>query len=120
MAKNMRERNTVTTSSFGAMSPDDLKGLVRDGMMGMTIAERDEFIRSLAGELQRENIKMSAYLVPLGIPGRSPEDLTPTEVGHLIRFLKINVPQSTKAIERALTRYAAFAGKVSGGDRLAA
>jgi hypothetical protein len=120
MVKDMRKSRTLTTSRFGAASPDEMKELVRCGMMRMAIKEREEFTASLADELRRENITMSAYLVPLGIPGRSPADLTPTEVGHLVRFLRINVPQSIRAVERALTRYAAFAEKVPGGNRLAA
>jgi hypothetical protein len=64
---------------------------------------------------------MRAYLIPHGIPGRSPEDLTPTEVGHLVRFLKINVPQATQAIEKAMAQFSVFAEKASiMGDRLAA
>jgi hypothetical protein len=71
--------------------------------------------------MRRTSLNMRAYLIPLGIPGRSPEDLTPTEVGHLIRFLKINVPQAMPAIERALGRYEVFAEKINhSGDRLAA
>ena len=120
MAKNLRKSCTTSASRFAAMTADELKELVRDGMLGMNITEREEFIGSLADELMRDNFRMSAYLVPLGIPGTSPEDLTPTEVGHLVRFLKMILPQSIGAVERTLTRYPAFTENVSGGDRLAA
>ena len=115
----MSKRQQYTTSRFGAMSPDEAKGLVRDGLLVMTIAERVDFIRALADELRRESITMSAYLIPLGISGTSPEELTPTEVGHLVRFLKINLPRSVRAVERALTRYTAFEQRLSAG-RIAA
>ncbi len=85
----------------------------------MTMAEREEFIQVLEAEMRRANLNMRAYLIPLGIPGRSPEDLTPTEVGHLVRFLKINVPQAMPAVERAMARFGVFAEK-AGQDRLAA
>ena len=120
MVKNLRKTCTTTASRFAAMTADDLKELVRDGMLGLSITEREEFIGSLADELRRDHFSMSAYLVPLGIPGRSPEDLTPTEVGHLVRFLKMILPQSIRAVERALTRYPALTENVSGSDRLAA
>jgi hypothetical protein len=59
--------------------------------------------------------------VPLGIPARSVEELTPTEVGHLVRYLKLTVPESIRAIERAVSRYPAFAaGAANNGHRLAA
>ena len=77
----------------------------------MNMAEREDFIQTLETEMRRASLNMRAYLVPLGIPGRSPEDLTPTEVGHLIRFLKINVPAATPAVEKAMSRYGVFAEK---------
>jgi hypothetical protein len=87
----------------------------------MNMAEREDFIQALETEMRRASLNMRAYLVPLGIPGRSPEDLTPTEVGHLVRFLKINVPQAMLAVERAMSRYRVFAEKAQQThDRLAA
>jgi hypothetical protein len=101
--------------------PNELKSLVRDGLVSMNMAEREEFIQTLETEMRRNSLNMRAYLVPLGIPGRSPEDLTPTEVGHLIRFLKINVPAAMSAVEKAMARFTVFAEKAQQThDRLAA
>ena len=48
-------------------------------------------------------------------------ELTPTEVGHLVRYLKLTVPESIRAIERAVSKYPAFAaGAAHNGHRLAA
>jgi hypothetical protein len=119
--KRMQSRNQVSTIGPSSLDPNELKSLVRDGLVAMNMADREDFIQGLETEMRRTNLNMRAYLIPLGIPGRSPEDLTPTEVGHLIRFLKINVPQAMPAIERALARYEVFAEKIShSGDRLAA
>jgi hypothetical protein len=115
MAKNAQ------TLKIKDLSPDELKNAVRDGLVSMTISDRIGFIEALESELRKLDLNIRAYLVPLGIPGRSAEDLTPNEVGHLVRFLKINVPKAIPAIERAMSRYSAFAeksGKV--GSRLAA
>ena len=119
--KRMQSRNQVSTIGPSTLDPNDLKSLVRDGLVAMNMADREDFIQGLEIEMRRANLNMRAYLIPLGIPGRSPEDLTPTEVGHLIRFLKINVQQAMPAIEKALARYGVFAEKIShSGDRLAA
>ena len=119
--KRMQSRNQVSTIGPSTLDPNELKSLVRDGLVAMNMADREDFIQGLETEMRRTNLNMRAYLIPLGIPGRSPEDLTPTEVGHLIRFLKINVPQAMPAIERALARYEIFGEKIShSGDRLAA
>src|ERR671927_232989 len=116
MAKNINTRSISSRTQTARISrtsidPNELKGIVRDGLVAMTMADREEFIQSLETEMRRANLNMRAYLIPLGIPGRSPDDLTPTEVGHLVRFLKINVPQAMTAVEKAMSRYSIFAEK---------
>ncbi|HKV39231.1 MAG TPA: hypothetical protein VJX67_08460 [Blastocatellia bacterium] len=118
MAKNLQMRRQAAGTGVGALGPDDLKGLVRDGLVAMNLTEREEFFQALEKEMKLIGLDIRKYLVPLGIPGRSPDDLTPTEVGHLVRFMKINVPNSTPAIEKAISRFSIFAEK--SGSRLAA
>ncbi len=120
-AKQTNRRNETATVSWSAVDASELKELVRDGLVAMNITEREEFIDTLEAELRRSGLNMRAYLIPLGIPGRSPEDLTPTEVAHMMRFLKLNVPQAMPAIERALSRYDIFSAGTDGkGHRIAA
>src|ERR1041384_1056070 len=107
--RSLHTRNRLAQPRQQLLSdPNELKSIIRDGLVSMNMAEREEFIQTLETEMRRASLNMRAYLVPLGIPGRSPEDLTPTEVGHLIRFLKINVPQAMTAVEKALGRYNSF------------
>jgi hypothetical protein len=121
LGRNLQTRNNLATASRKTLDPNELKNLVRDGLMALSMPEREEFIQTLGAEMKRVSLSIRAYLVPLGIPARSPEDLTPTEVGHLIRFLRINVPQATAAVERAMGRYSIFAEKASQThDRMAA
>ena len=87
---------------------DDVKTIVRDALLLMTWAEQVEFIQALQLEMRRENLSITDYLIPLGIPGVRPEELTPTEVGHLVRFLKIHVRQAMPAVERAMARLEVF------------
>lgn len=121
MTKSTQTRNQTAKASLTALDPNDLKSVVRDGLVSMTMTDREDFIQALETEMRRANLNMRAYLIPLGIPARSPEDLTPTEVGHLLRFLKINVAQAMPAVERTLSRYNVFA-EMTGqpGDKMAA
>ena len=120
-AKQINRRNDTATVSWSAVDASELKEIVRDGLVGMNTTEREEFIGTLEAEMRRAGLNMRAYLIPLGIPGRSPEDLTPTEVAHMIRFLKLNIPQAMPAIERALSRYEVFSAGTDGkGHRIAA
>jgi len=122
MAKNIQTKNhSATKHVYDTLDANELKSVVRDGLVSMTPAEREEFIKVLDSEMKRVKLSMRAYLVPLGIPARSVEELTPTEVGHLVRYLKLTVPESIRAIERAVAKYPAFAaGAAHNGHRLAA
>jgi hypothetical protein len=126
MAKNIQARRIQSKTAavpvkWSDVDADELKSVVRDRMVGMNMSEREEFIGTLEGELRRAGLNMRGYLVPLGIPGRSTEELTPTEVAHLIRFLKLNISQAMPAIERALARYEGFATEDGGkGHKIAA
>jgi len=120
-ARRLQNRNEVATANWSALDANELKSIVRDGMVAMNMTEREEFIGTLESELRREGLNMRAYLVPLGIPGRSPEDLTPTEIAHVVRFLKLNVSKAMPAIERSLTHNGAFAAHDGrGGHKIAA
>ena len=120
-SKQINKRNETATVSWSAVDASELKELVRDGLVAMNVTEREEFIGTLEAEMRRAGLNMRAYLIPLGIPGRSPEDLTPTEVAHLARFLKLNIPKAMPAIERTLVRYEGFfAGTDGKGHRIAA
>lgn len=106
--KRVQNRSEIDEVKWSTLDANELKARVRDGLVAMNMTEREEFIGTLEGEMRRAGLNMRAYLVPLGIPGHSPEDLTPTEVAHLIRFLKLNVSKAMPAIERALGRYDSF------------
>jgi hypothetical protein len=125
MARNIQTKQNrrvdAATVNWSEVDAGELKEVVRDGLVAMNIADRDGFIRTLEAEMRRTGLNMRAYLIPLGIPGRSPEDLTPTEIAHMMRFLKLNVPQAMPAIERSLARYEVFSTIIGGkGHRIAA
>ena len=85
MKRNLATRSLHTRNRLAQprqpllTDPNELKSLIRDGLVSMNMAEREEFIQSLETEMRRTSLNMRAYLVPLGIPGRSPEDLTRNE-----------------------------------------
>lgn len=127
MARKMRIRSVLTGDhQSGAESSsldggDHLKNVVRDGLISMKADGRIEFIQALETEMRRSNLSISAYLIPLGIIASTPEELTPTEIGHLVRFLKIIVPHAMPAVERTMVRFEVFAGTVNNfSDRLVA
>jgi hypothetical protein len=106
--RNIRNRVQMPSFDTAYRETDDVKNIVRDALLLMTWPEQVEFIQALESEMRRENLTITHYLIPLGIPGMSPEELTPIEVGHLVRFLKIHVRQAMPAVERAMARFEVF------------
>src|SRR6266567_5845930 len=103
-----RKRVQMLSSDTATREADDVKNTVRDALLLMNWAEQVEFIEALESEMRRANLSISHYLIPLGIPGMTPEELTPIEVGHLVRFLKLHVRQAMPAVERAMARLDVF------------
>lgn len=119
--RGVRSVYRASISGIGSVDADDLKLLVRDGLAAMTTVDRVAFILTFERELRSANLSMRAYLFPLGISVTSPEELTPGEVGHLVRFLKMNVPKAMRVVDGAIERLATSAeGVARPGDRLAA
>ena len=106
MAK-ARKQNEMT--SFQELDADELKTSVREMLVLMEALERKLFIKTLEYEMLRSGLNIRAYLIPLGIAAEYAEDLTPSEVGHLIRFFKINVPKAMSAVGRVLAGCPVFA-----------
>jgi len=116
-----KHRGELSGSDRCSDDADHLKSVVRDGLISMNFDARIEFIRELEAEMRRSHLSMRAYLIPLGISASTPEELTPTEVGHLIRFLKLIVPCAMPAVERTTARFDVFDGKIrNASDFLAA
>lgn len=113
MPRTMQRTNHAARPTLASLDPDALKSFVRDGLVSLTVTEREDFVQDLEVEMRRGNLDIRAYLIPLGVPGRRPEDLTPTEIGHLIRFLKMIVPEAMLAVERVTARYGVFADRVA-------
>jgi hypothetical protein len=107
-------------SDIASRDAGDVKNTVRDALLLMTLAEQVEFIQALESEMRRADLSITQYLIPLGIPGMSPEELTPTEIGHLVSFLKMHVFQAVTAVERAMARLDVLREKEDRGHALAA
>lgn len=103
------QKNRDPGCAFGSLDSDALKNMVRDELMSMITTDREVFVQTLEREMVRDNFSMRSYLIPLGIPARTPDELTPTEIGHLVRFLRIIVPRAMPAVERAMALFPAFA-----------
>src|SRR5712691_9861466 len=115
-----KNRVQMPSSDTASREADDVKNAVRDALLLMTWPEQVEFIQALESEMRRADLSITHYLIPLGIPGMRPEELTPIEVGHLVRFLKMQVLQAVTAVERAMARLGVLRENEDPGHALAA
>ena len=113
MLNLLQSSNESAAASIAAapcrwIDSDELKARVRDGMILMEQTEREQLIRDLERELNNAGFLISSHLIMIGIPAQSHSELTPNEVGHFVRFLKLTAPRLMPAIERVLARHIAF------------
>jgi len=120
LIETARNRVQMPSSDTASREADDVKNKVRDALLLLSSAEQVEFILALESEMRRADLTITHYLIPLGIPGMRPEELTPLEVGHLVRFLKIHVRQAMPAVKRAMARLKVLGEKEDRGHALAA
>ena len=97
-----RRKKQIEIASFRELDADQLKNSVREMLVLMEALERRLFIKTLEYEMVGSGLSIRPYLIPLGIVAECAEDLTPSEVGHLIRFFRINVPKAMTAVVRVL------------------
>src|SRR5262245_17067961 len=111
----------MSESRRDSANPDELKILVRDGLASMTADDREAFILALENQLRPVNVNIRQHLVPLGISASSLQELTPSDIAHLVRFLKINMPTAMLAVDGLINQFVAGAEKFAkAGDRLVA
>lgn len=89
-------------------SSDELKTIVRDGLIAMEQLEREQMILDLEREMRMSGFTLSSHLILIGISAKCHSELTPSEVGHLVRFIDLTAPRLMPAIERVLARYIDF------------
>lgn len=97
-----KDKKQIELAGFQDLDADKLKVSVQEMLVLMEALERKLFIKTLEYEMFRAGLSIRDYLIPLGITATRAEDLSPNEVGHLIRFFRINVPKAMSAVARVL------------------
>jgi len=87
---------------------NELKGLVRDRLTAMGLQQREEFVQALELEMRKAGSTLRSHLLLIGIPAKCPDELTPNEVGHLIRYFNISEPELMPVVSRVISRFSLF------------
>jgi len=70
----------------------------------LPLNERVPVYRKLISELEKAGINVGSRLFLLGIPAAIPEELTPNDVGKLLRSVYLSEPQAITAISETLSQ----------------
>lgn len=84
------------------LAPFDLQDKVRRALS--ILPEEDQYLlrdKLLTG-LKAARVNISSALLLLGIPARAADDLTPSDLGKLLRYVRINMPEAIKALAEPL------------------
>ncbi|HLA11897.1 MAG TPA: hypothetical protein VJ023_15025 [Pyrinomonadaceae bacterium] len=84
------------------MSANGLRNGLYKALSRFALPERVLLYKRLIGDLEKAGIRVGSRLFLLGIPAKIPEELTPSDIGKLIRSVYLNEPQAIAAISETL------------------
>src|SRR5262245_37338458 len=86
-----------------SLDPDVLRDQVQRALSTICIADRSRLSHALLKRLERTGINVGASLLMLGISAASVDQLTPPDIGKLLRYIRINRPAAIEALVEPLT-----------------
>lgn len=93
------------------LQPDDLCNKTQKALSALPEENRESLRDELLTGLTKAGINIASALMLLGIPARTPDDLSPSDMGKLMRYVRINMPEVIKALAEPLARLLSRAAK---------
>lgn len=95
-------------------SPDWLRDRVFNALKRISTDERASVRDSILSDLRNAGVNIMSSLVVLGIPARTPDELSPSDMAKLVRYVRINMPEALKVLGGTLTKLIASEGEEAG------
>ena len=86
------------------IEPDALRDSVRNTLSALTADELASWRDHLLSGLRKAGVNLGACRFLLGISGDSTDNLTPSDIAHLIRYVRLNLPEAMKVVAGRLGR----------------
>jgi hypothetical protein len=80
------------------LEPDDLRNQVQRALSTLCEPDHKMFRRRLITGLAKSGVQIGSSLFMLGISAACLDDLTPSDMGKLLRYIRINTPAAIEAI----------------------
>src|SRR5262249_13180589 len=81
-----------------ALEPDALRDQVQRALPAVCVADGKRFCQTLLKGLEETGVHVGSSLFLLGIPATSAEDMTPSDMGKLLRYIRMNSPSAIEAL----------------------
>ena len=95
-----RERGIVEDPTN--LEPDALRDSVRDALSALTADELASWRDHLLSGLRKAGLNLEACRFLIGISGDSTDNLSPSGIAHLIRYVRLNLPEAMKLVAERL------------------
>ena len=96
-------------------SPEWLRDRVFKALNKLPTQERASVRDKILLDLRKVGVNISSGLMKLGIPAKTPDDLSPSDIAKLVRYVRINSPEAIKAISGTLDELIAPETEKAGG-----
>jgi hypothetical protein len=103
MTTNDSEPLQISPHDPWALAPDDLRNQVQRTLSMLGEEDREVWCRRLLDGLAEAGVHITATLFMLGASASSLDELTPSDVGKLLRYSRINTPKAIEVLAGPLT-----------------
>jgi hypothetical protein len=93
-------------------TPNELCDSVRGAMVALALDDRVSIKEKLLSAINESKLNVGSILLLLGIHADTVEELTPSDVGYLVRYIRINSPNVLTALRRPLAELFETSNKV--------
>jgi hypothetical protein len=109
------KRSTPPCHDLADCSPEWLRDRVFQALNRLSADERASVRDRILSDLRKVGVNIMSGLLTLGIPASMPDELSPSDIAKLVRYVRINAPGAIKALGGTLTELIAPEAENAGG-----
>ena len=98
VARGVTDQRSSQSLELETAEPDSLRDSVREALSQLSEVEQRAMHNDLLSALKGAGVNLGHHLLLLGIPARTAEEITPAEMGILIRYVRISKPTVMAAL----------------------
>ncbi|HSB11245.1 MAG TPA: hypothetical protein VLM38_17285 [Blastocatellia bacterium] len=93
--RNQRRREALDPAN---VEPNALRDAVYTALSLLPEDERARVYDRIVADLEKSGVNLRQHIVVLGIPARTIDELTASDIAKLVRYVRMNEPRALKAL----------------------